>query len=123
VTASHSNGQRDDMPITLAQAAEIFGIGVATLRAERNRGRLHIFRIGRQDMTTIADMREMVALCRDAALVPACTSISREVRRANTSSETAAVSLDSAQQALLKLRNSLRNTSPASTGRSQARVR
>jgi hypothetical protein len=114
MTSSLSNGQRerDDMPITLAQAAEEWGIGVATLRAERNRGRLRIFRIGRQDMTTTADMREMVALCRDAALVPAFT-VTR--RASSTASATVENSLGSAQQALLKLRNISRNTSRQST--------
>jgi hypothetical protein len=122
MTSSHSNGQRerDDMPITLAQAAEIFGIGVATLRAEANRGRLTVYRIGRQDRTTINDIRQMVELCRVEPKAPAFTAIQRG---ASTVSGTAHASLDSAQQALLILRKSSRNTSPASTGRSQARVR
>ena len=115
--------EQQDRPMSLKHAAELFGIGVATLRAERNRGRLHIFRIGRQDMTTIADMREMVERCRDAAKVPAYTSISREVRRGNTPYETAAASLDSAEQTLLKLRSDFRNTLRGSTSPRQARVR
>jgi hypothetical protein len=118
--SSLSNGQRDDMPITLAQAAEEWGIGVATLRAERNRGRLRIFRIGRQDMTTTADMREMVRLCRDAALVPAFIATRRVI---NTASATVENSLGSAQQALLNLRNISRNTSRQSTGPRHQRVR
>jgi hypothetical protein len=114
MTSSHSNGQRerDDMPITLAQAAEIFGIGVATLRAEANRGRLTVYRIGRQDRTTINDIRQMVELCRVEPKAPA-SIVTR--RAANTSSATVAASLDSAQQTVLRLRNSLRNTLREST--------
>jgi hypothetical protein len=120
VTSSLSNGQRDDMPITLAQAAEIFGIGVATLRAEANRGRLTVYRIGRQDRTTINDIRQMVELCRVEPKAPASIVTRRAV---NTSSETDRASFDLAMQAVSTLRKSLRRTSPASTGRSQARVR
>jgi hypothetical protein len=122
MTSSLSNGQRerDDMPITLAQAAEIFGIGVATLRAEASRGRLTVYRIGRQDRTTINDIRQMVELCRVEPKAPASIVTRRAV---NTSSETDRASLDSAQQALLKLRSISRNTSPASTGQRQAKGR
>jgi hypothetical protein len=120
MTSSLSNGQRDDMPITLAQAAEIFGIGVATLRAEANRGRLTVYRIGRQDRTTINDIRQMVELCRVEPKAPASIVTRRAV---NTSSATVAASLDSAQQTVLQLRNSLRNTLRASTGPRQARGR
>jgi hypothetical protein len=115
MTSSLSNGQRerDDMPITLAQAAEIFGIGVATLRAEAGRGRLTVYRIGRQDRTTINDIRQMVELCRVEPKAPASIVTRRAV---NTSSGTAAVSYDSAEQALLKLRNASRNILHKSTG-------
>jgi hypothetical protein len=108
------------MPITLKQAAEICGIGIDTLKAERGRGRLTTYRIGRQIRTTIADIREMVALCQEEPKARASIVMRRAV---NTSSETGRASLDSAQQALLKLRNSWRSTSPASTGRRLARGR
>ncbi len=110
----------DDRPIRLKDAAEEFGIGVATLRAEAERGRLAIYRIGKRDYTTRNDIREMVLLCRAEPKAPASIVIRRA---ANTSSETARASLDSAQQALLKLRNTSRNISPRSTGQHQARGR
>jgi hypothetical protein len=36
----------------------------ATLRAEAGRGKLRIIRIGRRDFVTIADLQEMIELCR-----------------------------------------------------------
>jgi hypothetical protein len=110
----------DNDPITLAQAAERFNIGIGSLRSEAERGRLTIYRIGGRIRTTAVDIRAMMDLCRVEPKAPA-SIVTR--RAANTSSETARVSLDSAQQALLKLRNSSRNTSPASTGQRQARGR
>ena len=110
----------DEWPMPLKHAAEITGIGVATLKAERARGRLKTHRIGREIRTTLADIREMVELCREEPRAPASIVTRRAV---NTSSETAAASLDSAQQTVLRLRNSLRTTSRESTGRSQSRVR
>jgi hypothetical protein len=123
MTSSHSNGQRDDMPITLAQAAEMFNVGVGSLQAEAERGRLTIYRIGGRVRTTVNDMRAMLESCRVEPKAHDFTSISREVRRANTSSATADASCASAQQAMLKLRNSSRNTSPASTAPRHQRVR
>ncbi len=57
----------EDDPITLKEACELVfrgRIGVATLRAEAAKGRLALLRIGRQDFTTLRDMRELVELCR-----------------------------------------------------------
>ncbi len=110
----------DDHPIRLKDAAEEFGIGVATLRAEAERGRLAIYRIGKRDYTTRNDIREMVLQCLAPQKVPAYISTRRE---ANTRSVTAASSVDSAQQVLLKLRNTSRNISPRSTAPHQARGR
>lgn len=54
----------DEDPITLKRAAEQFGFTVSTLRAEADRGRLNIYRIGKKLYTTPADVRRMVASCR-----------------------------------------------------------
>jgi hypothetical protein len=57
-----------DDPITLAEACKLFPqahLTVSTLRAERDRGRLNIFRLGRRDCTTEADMRAMVKSSKD----------------------------------------------------------
>ena len=110
----------DNDPIRLKDAAEQFGLTVGELRAEAGRGRLAIYRIGKRDYTTANDIREMVEQCRVERKDRAFTV----TRRATSGpSATAAASCDSAQQAILKLRNSSRSTSPASTGPRLARVR
>jgi hypothetical protein len=57
----------EDDPVTLKEACEIVfrnKITPSTLRAEAARGRLVLSRIGRQDFTTLRDVRAMVAECR-----------------------------------------------------------
>jgi len=110
----------DADPITLADAAQHFGFTVWTLRAEAGRGKLAIYKIGKRFYTTPGDIKQMVEACRVEPKAPASIVIRRAV---NTSSETGRASLDSAQQALLKLRNSSRNTSRPSTAPRQARGR
>ena len=61
----------DDEPLTLAEACQLIfrkTISPATLRAEADRGRLVIERIGRRDFVTRRAIREMRQLCQ---LVPA----------------------------------------------------
>lgn len=110
----------DSDPITLADAAAHFGFTVWTLRAEATRGRLTIYKIGKRLYTTPGAVKEMVELCRVEPKAPASILTRRVV---NTLSETAIASLDSANQTLLKLRNSSRNTSRTSTAPRQARGR
>jgi hypothetical protein len=110
----------DNDTITLRDAAAHFGFGVYALRAEAERGRLTIYKIGRQYYTTPADIKQMVESCRVEQKAPGFTVTRRAV---NTSSETDRASYDSATQAMLKLRNSSRVTSLASTGRRLARDR
>jgi hypothetical protein len=57
--------ERDDEPIPLADACKLFPharLTVSTLRAEADRGRLEIFRLGKRDYTTPRAMNEMVRL-------------------------------------------------------------
>ena len=59
----------EDDPITLRAACNLFPeakLTVSALRAEQERERLEIFRLGRRDYTTLRSMREMVRLCRQA---------------------------------------------------------
>jgi hypothetical protein len=59
---------RDDEPISLADACKLFPrarLTVSTLRAEADRGRLEIFRLGKRDYTTPRAMKEMVRLCQE----------------------------------------------------------
>ncbi len=108
----------DNDPIPLKHAAEIFGIGVDTLKAERARGRLTTYRIGREIRTSVNDIRAMFELCREEQKGQGFT-VTRRVT--NTASETERASYDSAQQALLKLRSTSRNTSRASIDPRRAR--
>jgi hypothetical protein len=110
----------DNDPIPLKEAAAFFKIGVSTLMSARKRGLLTTTKPGREIRTALNDVREMYLRCQEEVKAPA-SIVTR--RAASTSSETARVSLDSAQQALLKLRNSSRSTSPASTGQRRARGR
>jgi hypothetical protein len=57
-----------DPPLTLAEAAALYGLKVAQLRTERRRGRLVVFPAGGRPYTTHADMREMLRLCREEGL-------------------------------------------------------
>jgi hypothetical protein len=110
----------DPLALTLKDAAERYGFTVATLRAEIARGRLTKYRIGKKDWTTPADIREMLELCRVEQKAPASIVTRRAV---NTSSATERGSLDSAIEAVARLRNTLLTTSCPSTGQRQARVR
>jgi hypothetical protein len=90
----------DDVPITLQAACKLWPdakLTVSTLRAEAARGRLDIFRIGRRDYTTVADMKRMVEQCRAEDYRRGSISIGSA---ANGSSVTESVS--SAQAALLR---------------------
>lgn len=100
----------DQDAITLADAAQHFGFTVSTLRAEADRGRLTIYKIGKRYYTTPADIKEMVVQCRVVQKAHAYTSIRREI---NGSSETERVSsaLAAAQETMLRLRNSSPPTS------------
>jgi len=62
------HGIDDDEPITLAEACKLFPrakLTVSTLRAEADRKRLEIFRLGKRDYTTLRSMREMVRRCQE----------------------------------------------------------
>jgi len=59
-----------DDPITLKEACNLFPrahLTPSALRAERDRGRLNIFRLGRRHYTTEADMRAMVKSSKESS--------------------------------------------------------
>jgi len=73
----------DTDPITLKEACELVfkgKIGVTSLRAAAAGGKLSIFRIGRQDFTTLRDVREFIEQCRAESHRPASTTTRREIR-------------------------------------------
>jgi hypothetical protein len=99
-----------DEPITLQAACGLWPdakLTVSALRAEAARGRLTVFRLGRRDMTTLADMQRMVELCRADAPHRGSTSI---LAAGNGSSATDPSS--SAQAALKQTVKALKNISP-----------
>lgn len=109
-----------DTPLRLRDAAEIYGFTIDELKAEYKRGRLSCYKIGRALRTRPSDIEQMITECRVEPKAPVSIVIRRAV---STSSETARASLDSANQALLKLRNTSRNTSPKSIALGHRRVR
>src|SRR4051794_36061387 len=64
--------------LLLKHAAEIAfpdgSMGASSLRREHTRGRLVIYRICGRDYTTLADIEQMVMLCRSDPKVLDCTS-------------------------------------------------
>lgn len=110
-----------DDPITLKDAAQHFGFTVSTLRAEANRGRLTIYKIGKKFYTTPADIREMIHQCRVEQKGRDFTLIKNE---ANGSSETerASSALARANESVARLKSISRNISGISIDPNQ-RVR
>lgn len=114
----------DDAPITLKEACETILRGKwtpATLRAEAGRGNLVIFRLGRTDCTTPADIERMVKLCRENRRVRASTS-TPDAESGLSETERSSVALDALKQAEARLRSISANTSPRSTSRRGART-
>ena len=103
----------DEDPITLKDAANRFGFTVCTLRAEANRGRLTIYKIGKKLWTTPADLREMIQKCRveqkahDFILIRNGSSGSSETDRASFARA-------AANETVLRLKNISRSTSAKS---------
>ena len=108
----------DHDTITLKDAAGHFGYTVSTLRAEADRGRLTIYKIGKKYYTTPADIREMVQKCRvdlkgrDFTLIRSASSGSSETERS-------ASALARARETALRLKSSSRNTLATSTSPSR----
>jgi hypothetical protein len=100
---------QDSDTITLKDAAQHFGFSVWTLRAEAERGKLTIYKIGKRFYTTPADIKEMIQQCRVEQKGRDFTSIRSEN---NSSSETARASsaLAAASETAHRLKNSSRNT-------------
>lgn len=104
----------DHDTITLHDAADHFGFTVSTLRAEADRGRLTIYKIGKRLYTTPADIREMVQKCRvelrgrDFTLIRSASSGSSATERTESA-------LARARETALRLKSTSRPTSATST--------
>jgi hypothetical protein len=109
----------DEDPITLDDAIKLFPgarLTKSTLRAERDRGNLDIFRLGKRDYTTRKSMREMVRTCRENARHRVSTATQSGI---NGSSETDQAS--SAQAALKQTVTALKAGLPRILGKSTRR--
>jgi hypothetical protein len=109
----------DTDTITLADAAQHFGFTVLTLRAEAERGRLTIYKIGKRYYTTPAAIREMVELCRVQKPRPVSTSTPRADNGLSGTAD-ALSARDALSLTVERLKNSLGDTSRPSTNRSRA---
>lgn len=100
---------QDSDTITLRDAAQHFGFTVWTLRAEADRGRLTIYKIGKRYYTTPGDVKEMIRLCRveqkgrDFTLIRSASSTLSETERASSA-------LAAANETALRLKNSSKTT-------------
>jgi hypothetical protein len=105
----------DDSALTLKEAAAEYGFTVSTLRAEHGRGRLKIYRIGKKDYTTPADIKDMVQQCR---VDPRGRGFTLIRSGGSGSSETDRVSsaLAAAKETAQALKRHSRNTSAISIG-------
>ena len=121
---------RTDLPapddlLTLKDACELVFDGafkISTLRAEHQRGRLTIYKIGRRHFTTLRDIQEMKKKC----LVARKERVSISTRTGSSGlSETERLSsaLVALSQTTEALKNNSPNISPANTGQRRARHR
>jgi hypothetical protein len=115
----------DDDLITLKQACEtVFGgaFKVSTLRAEAERGRLTIYRIGKRDFTTRKDLNRMRDKCRVQR--EGHTSTSTQSGESGLSETDQVLSAQAAAKAAVqRLKDFSRATSDKSIGPSQVRTR
>lgn len=105
---------QDDDTITLKDAASHFGYTVSTLRAEADRGRLTIYKIGKRFYTTPADIKEMVKQCRVELKGHGFISTPR-ARIGSSATVRDSSGLSAAREIARGLRSASRNTSATST--------
>jgi hypothetical protein len=110
----------DDRPISLKEAAKMFGFPVSALRREHQRGRLAVYQPGgRKYYTTAADVREMVHKCRVEPKAQGFTLI-RDDASLSCATERASSALAAANETVSKLKSISRNTSRPSINRKRA---
>jgi hypothetical protein len=103
---SRTAGTREDDPVTLADAANHFGLSKGVLKADGLRGKLAMYKLGKQYYTTPNAVREWVERCRVERQDRASISIKRD---GNGQSVTDRIS--SAQDALRRNLNGLKSSS------------
>jgi len=127
---------QDEEPLTLKEACQVIfrnAISPATLRAEADRGRLVIERIGRKDFVTRRSIREMRKKCevdpgQKAPVSGSSRSAPDQMERLNRPSgasettEDTSVALASVLMIADQLSGNLQNTSRRTTRHSNAKV-
>lgn len=73
MTTSPRQIDRENDPITLADAAQHFRLSKGVLKAQGLAGRLAIYKLGRQYYTTPNAVRDWIELCRVERKAPAST--------------------------------------------------
>lgn len=104
----------DEDTITLKDAAQHFGFTVLTLRAEADRGRLTIYKVGRRYYTTPGDIKEMVKQCRVDPKARAFTLIRNESSGLSGTGRVSSA-LAAANETVARLKSTSRNTSAKNT--------
>jgi hypothetical protein len=126
----------DDEPLTLKEACDLIfrnAISPATLRAEADRGRLVIERIGRRDFVTRRAIREMRKKCElaPAQKAPASgsspsasgrTEVLSPPSGASETTDDSSVALASVLMIAEQLSGNSQSTSPRTTRRNAAKV-
>ena len=119
----------DDDPVTLDVASDVvFGGAVSplTLKAEGDRGRLEIAKIGKRWFTTLRSARELFAKCRAVPKAPISGSDLHEEmqteklltsQHTSSSTEAARSALDALKTNSGRPKHSSRSTSGRSTGK------
>jgi hypothetical protein len=77
-----------ETPLRLAEAAELRGLTVASLRTEAKRGRLTIWRVAGKDWTSLAEIDRMFERCRVPAKAPDSGSVQPDATNPAPSSRT-----------------------------------
>lgn len=106
----------DADPITLQEASDLLRgvVGVKALRAERDRGNLVTYKIGKNLFTTWGDIKEMMKRCRENPAHRGSTS-DQTIERGSSETADATAELDALNLILGKLKNGSLSTSQKST--------
>lgn len=112
----------DDLMTLKEACSRVFdgAFKVSTLRAEHQRGRLTIYKIGRRHFTTLRDLQEMKKKCLVAQKERASIS-TRNANSGQSETERLSSALVALNQTTQALKGSSPNTSPGSTDRRRAR--
>lgn len=117
--------------IRLTEAAEIVGVSVGSLRKERDKGRLVIWRVAGKDWTSLEEIERMFDQCQNkkkaqgsgsSQHTPTSTATNTKLSGSSETSADTQRALDAALATVRGLRKSSRNTSSPSISQTGAEV-